>query len=813
LGGGLLPLHVPEASSVVTDLRHDSESLQHAFLHEIKYFKYRLDCLWEKYPNLYIVFLASLVVLLVSVGGVMFYVVEDPPVNFGQALWKSWCCVSVIIHHTKEERVINRGVGFVLCFGGLTFFGILVGTISANTRLKLEALRSGQNSAVVESDHIVVAGYNNNMPSLLRAMCYAHETKLQEGTAERSRETIVLLSKEKQVNTEKECEELSKMHPSVSFVLRTGDLKLRDTYEMASCSTARKVVLLAPSGRWHNSLGDARVVSSLLALQRSLMASVGHIVSGQPGETQLSAPPRVVPMNVDVVCQVSKASTARLICDLGASMTNWLNDNQANWEAEQKSMVRVQAVKNLSANVFVQCMRQEGLIQVYRSLLSPKKASLSIKHLPALQGFTWKEVRLAMPDAVVCGLVRGQTYDFFPQDSLVIQAKDRLLLLSQRWIKQTPLLLKRLQDVHEAEVAKKRAATAKEKAQATAAAKAAAGKGVAPEASQPSPAWTAGAGGKAGSVEGELYRPVRPTRRQKVNILLVGWAGDRTAVICDMLNRYAAPGSTVVVLSEIPLKERTATTKVHQERVMDKGEPYNMEVIHLHGSPMSFATMQKAVQTVLKPSLPTTGPDGNPLTAEAQKAWTATQGLSILVVPESPETTPDIVDEQSVFQILLAERAAREAGVLKPGCVGQVYGTQVAKQVSSLYPHFRCLAWGQLNALFTNQILEHPELHIVWDELLSSGTGEDIFLKRATLYHPPANQNGQDSKDPDGKVWVTFRELEEIAHQRGETALGYYKLGRRPRERGHVILNPPKNEKICLDVDILKVVVISAFEN
>lgn len=68
------------------------------------------------------------------------------------------CCVSVIIHHTKEERVINRGVGFVLCFGGLTFFGILVGTISANTRLKLEALRSGQNSAVVESDHIVVAG-------------------------------------------------------------------------------------------------------------------------------------------------------------------------------------------------------------------------------------------------------------------------------------------------------------------------------------------------------------------------------------------------------------------------------------------------------------------------------------------------------------------------------------------------------------------------------------------------------------------------------------------------------------------------------
>lgn len=67
-----------------------------------------------------------------------------------------------------------------------------------------------------------------------------------------------------------------------------------------------------------------------------------------------------------------------------------------------------------------------------------------------------------------------------------------------------------------------------------------------------------------------IYRARRLRRTRgsnpQVNILLVGWAGDRTAVICDMLNRYAAPGSTVVVLSEIPLKERTATTKVHQVR-------------------------------------------------------------------------------------------------------------------------------------------------------------------------------------------------------------------------------------------------------
>jgi hypothetical protein len=80
----------------------------------------------------------------------------------------------------QETRAINRMVGFGLCFGGLTFFGILVGTISGQTRVKLETLRQGQNAPVVENGHLVVAGYNRNMPALLRAMCYTHEIKLQQ---------------------------------------------------------------------------------------------------------------------------------------------------------------------------------------------------------------------------------------------------------------------------------------------------------------------------------------------------------------------------------------------------------------------------------------------------------------------------------------------------------------------------------------------------------------------------------------------------------------------------------------------------------
>lgn len=185
--------------------------------------------------------------------------------------------------------------------------------------------------------------------------------------------------------------------------------------------------------------------------------------------------------------------------------------------------------------------------------------------------------------------------------------------------------------------------------------------------------------------------------------------------------------------------------------------------------------------------------------------------FSVLVLPEQEsirDEDHDIVDEMSVFQLLMAHRAAKESGVEKAALVGQVftrpsatsvltkeglnqenvcsdrrdfdvttspnrplnrptlcekscvtpealiqmprlyltrcagtrtprtqvYGQEVAKQVQRLYPQFRCLAWGQLNALFTNQLLEHPELQVVWDELLSAGTGEDIYLKLPMHY-------------------------------------------------------------------------------
>jgi Trk K+ transport system NAD-binding subunit len=129
----------------------------------------------------------------------------------------------------------------------------------------------------------------------------------------------------------------------------------------------------------------------------------------------------------DIVCQVSKDSTASLVQDLGEHMASWLAGLETTLGyTGNKSIIRVQAMRNLSASLFAQCMRQEGLIQVFRTLLSAKKSSFTIKYFPNLEGYTWEEVRQAVPGNVtVCGLIRGKTYDFFPADNLVLHAQDR----------------------------------------------------------------------------------------------------------------------------------------------------------------------------------------------------------------------------------------------------------------------------------------------------------------------------------------------------------------------------------------------------
>jgi hypothetical protein len=81
-------------------------------------------------------------------------------------------------------------------------------------------------------------------------------------------------------------------------------------------------------------------------------------------------------------------------------------------------------------------------------------------------------------------------------------------------------------------------------------------------------------------------------------VVMCGWAGERTAVICDKFNQFAAPGSSVVILSEAPIKDRLAVTERHKERDKAKDRPYNLLVIHKHGSPMSFNMVKKAVMAV-----------------------------------------------------------------------------------------------------------------------------------------------------------------------------------------------------------------------
>lgn len=68
------------------------------------------------------------------------------------------------------------------------------------------------------------------------------------------------------------------------------------------------------------------------------------------------------------------------------------------------------------------------------------------------------------------------------------------------------------------------------------------------------------------------------------------------------------------------------------------------------------------------------------------------------------------------------------------------------------------------------QVVEHPQLNLVWSELLQLG-GSSIFIKDPRFY----TRRGQPT---------TFRQLMDAAHARGETAVGW-RLGTRTHLNPH----------------------------
>ncbi|KAG0625220.1 hypothetical protein M758_2G037400 [Ceratodon purpureus] len=355
---------------------------------------YMLDVLLERHPITYVLLLIMACLTLIVIGGLLFKRYRARQ-TLGDALWDAWACLCSSGTHLKEKSQQGRTIGFFLAFGGLLFYSLLTSTMTAQIKLRMEWLREGAHSQVMENGHIIICGANNHMTTVLKQLNKSHEFAIRDGTAASRKQTVLLLSERARREIERIVSPVTKECTQINILTRCGSLSSPRSFAKVAADKARAIVLLANKDDPYEA--DADNVLALLALQSLLDERTAG----------------------NVIVEVSRKSTAGLLKSL--------------------SGLKVSPVQNLSSKLFVQCTRQAGLVDVYQQLLDHGKTVINLRNYPSLAGLSYGEVRRGFPEAVVCGLIpAGGGPDFHPKDTRLLESTDQLLILARKHTHRLP---------------------------------------------------------------------------------------------------------------------------------------------------------------------------------------------------------------------------------------------------------------------------------------------------------------------------------------------------------------------------------------
>jgi len=365
-----------------------------------QYLLYRLDVLLERYPATSILMLVLLTFFWVLLGGFIWWLMcssglkrtalgKQP--SFWNCLWASWSCVAASSTHTKESHVYGRMLALSLSLGGLLSYSILCGTVSAAMRARLEMLQSGRDvRPVIETGHVVVAGKNAHLTSLLRQLDRARLYARLDGRAS-GKQTVILLCPIDEVKRTM----APKMDlPELNMLVRHGDFSSKETFKRMAVGRAEKVVLLSDHDDPHRA--DANILSSLLALSAAEEATC-------------------LPQ---VVVEVSKPSSARLMGGI--------------------TEVQAEPVVDMTNRLLAQCMRQCGLTKIYRKLMRHTGTIINLRNFPEIADLPMGVIRREFDDAVVLGLIREGKVMFSPSNKEVYRSTDELMIIANKHTHRAP---------------------------------------------------------------------------------------------------------------------------------------------------------------------------------------------------------------------------------------------------------------------------------------------------------------------------------------------------------------------------------------
>ncbi len=343
-------------------------------------FRYWFDNLMSKGTASLLLLLAVITTVVVVIGGMLAVMLggadgsgADSP---GQSIWFTLMhAINTGVLAKEEGTVPYLFVMTIVTLVGIFITSFLIGTISNGIKDKVADLQRGK-SRIIEEDHVVIIGFDENVTSIIEELALANENQKNA--------VVVVMADEDKTEMEDIIRDRVENLGNIRLVCRNGRPDSPKDLKVCSLDTCKSIIV--------NLSDDFMTVKCVLACE-SLLDEYGN------DEAFITATVR----DREVLHPAKIAGGER------AEILNF-----------QKTVARL----------MVQAGRHPGMSEILSELLSFKGNEIYVEDMPSTVGHTLQDINLRLPHSTAIGMVRNEEPLLNPDASAVVQEGDQVILIA-----------------------------------------------------------------------------------------------------------------------------------------------------------------------------------------------------------------------------------------------------------------------------------------------------------------------------------------------------------------------------------------------